>query len=345
MADTAVIFGASGISGRALAEHLLSQGLRVVGLSRRPVADIAGLDHIRADLADAAAATAALAGIAPTYAFYCTWAQHADPDEKLRLNQLIIRIANSATADGGRLRHVALDTGMSHYIGGGEAPFIEDVHRGGGNRMYLVQEEALFALAAERGFTWTIARPGTIIGYAPGNAMNLGTAVAVYATIARDTGRPFVFPGSANYYAGLADATDARLLARHLAWEVATPAAANKAFNVATGDLYRWKDTWARIAGSFGVEPAPYPGHPAHLAAAMADAEPIWQSIVARPNLKGTRLGDLAPFWHMDLDLNRSADSMGDMTRSRELGFLDYQSTWRSIPALFGRLRTERLIP
>src|SRR5262249_14270235 len=156
------------------------------------------------------------------------------------------------------------------------------------------------------------------------NAMNLGTAVAVYAILARETGRPFVFPGSALYYNGLADVTDARLLARHLVWEAMTPVAANKAFNVANGDLFRWKHLWAKIATYFAAPVEPYPGHPTSAAALLAGAEDDWQAIVARYALRPSTLSELAPFWHLDLDLNRSADSMGDLTRSRTMGFLDY---------------------
>ena len=135
----------------------------------------------------------------------------------------------------------------------------------------------LFAAARKHGFTWSVARPHTIIGYAPGNAMNLGTSLAVYATLCKETGRPFRFPGSPQQYAGLVDMTDARLLAKHLIWEATTPAAADKAFNVVNGDVFRWRKMWGRIAGYFGIEAAPYPGQPNPLAATLADAGPDWE--------------------------------------------------------------------
>ena len=46
--------------------------------------------------------------------------------------------------------------------------------------------------------------------------MNMGVTLAVYATICRETGRPFVFPGSAQQWNGLTDVTDARVLAKHM---------------------------------------------------------------------------------------------------------------------------------
>jgi hypothetical protein len=77
----------------------------------------------------------------------------------------------------------------------------------------------------------------------------------------------------------------------------------------------------------------------------LADAEQHWQAVVARHGLRPSTLATIAPFWHMDLDLNRSRDTMADMTRSRTLGFLDYQPTWTTFTDLFQRLKTERLIP
>ena len=74
----------------------------------------------------------------------------------------------------------------------------------------------MFAAATRDGFGWSIHRPHTIIGYAVGNAMNMGSTLAAYATICRETGRPFAFPGSAQQWNGLTDMTDARLLASSL---------------------------------------------------------------------------------------------------------------------------------
>ena len=70
--------------------------------------------------------------------------------------------------------------------------------------------------ARRRGFSWSVHRPHTMIGYAVGNAMNMGVTLAVYAAICKETGR--LFPGSPEQHDGVSDVTDARLLARHLAW-------------------------------------------------------------------------------------------------------------------------------
>ena len=130
-----------------------------------------------------------------------------------------------------------------------------------------------------------------------------------------------------------------------LAFGLSVAQAADKAFNVVNGDVFRWRKMWGRIAGYFGIEAAPYPGQPNPLATTLADAGPDWEKLVARHGLKPNRLEAIAPWWHVDADLGRTQECMADMSRSRELGFLDYQSTWLSFVELFDTLRREKIIP
>lgn len=120
-------------------------------------------------------------------------------------------------------------------------------------------------------FTWSVHRPHTVIGKAIGNAMNMGTTLAVYATLCRETGRPFAFPGSAAQWSELTDMTDAGQLARQLLWAAETEAAHDQAFNIVNGDVFRWQWMWARIAKWFGSEAAPFDGTPQPLGQQMAD--------------------------------------------------------------------------
>jgi len=57
-----------------------------------------------------------------------------------------------------------------------------------------------------------------MIGYALGNAMNMDVTLAVYASICRETGQPFIFPGSHVQWIALTDVTDAHILAQQLEW-------------------------------------------------------------------------------------------------------------------------------
>jgi nucleoside-diphosphate-sugar epimerase len=351
---TALVFGTTGIVGRAVVDQLRADGgWNVVGVSRNRPDDLPGMEHVGCDLLDAASTRKALAGRSVTHVFYGSWMRQPNEAENCRVNGAMIEHALAASVAGGGLKHAALVTGLKHYLGSFDkyarqeldTPFTEDQPRLPGDNFYYTQEDVLFAAATKYGFTWSVGRPHTILGYAPGNAMNLGTSLAVYATLCKETGRPFRFPGAPQQYVGLVDMTDARLLAKHLIWEATTPAAADKAFNVVNGDVFRWKKMWGRIASYFGIEPAPYPGEPNPLATTLADAGPDWQKIVARYGLKPNRLEVIAPWWQVDADLGRTQECMADMSRSRELGFLVYQPTWPAFVDLFDSLRKKRIIP
>ena len=139
--------------------------------------------------------------------------------------------------------------------------------------------------------------------------------------------------------------TDARLLARHLEWAATTPTARNQAFNVVNGDVFRWSWMWHRLAEWFGLKPAPFPGEGIPLERQLADAGPIWSDIARKYRLAEPDLGVLASAWHTDADLGRPIEVVTDMSKSRKLGFLDYQATDDSFFDLFTRLRDEHIIP
>jgi nucleoside-diphosphate-sugar epimerase len=357
MRKTALIFGVSGIVGRALAEHLSATGKwGVIGVSRHAHPDLAaaGIKLIKCDLMNAAASRKALgAANAATHVFFGTWSRQPNEAENCRVNGTMFRTAVESALASAKIRHVALVTGLKHYLGSFEnylaqeldTPFTEDQPRVPGDNFYYTQEDILFELAARHKFTWSVARPHTIIGFAPGNAMNLGTSLAVYAALCRETGRPFRFPGSPQSYSGLVDMTDAGILAQHLEWEATNRKAADKAFNVVNGDYFRWRKMWKLIAAHFGIEAAAYPGHASPLAVELADAGPDWAAIVRRHRLKNNALEQIAPWWHVDADLGRTQECITDMSRSRELGFLRYRRTFASFEALFARLREERIVP
>src|ERR1700733_6424422 len=354
MTGSALVVGASGIVGNNLARHLRERGWQVHGLARRPPTDIDGVIPLAGDLLDLEALREVLRGLRPTDVFIATWLRQKTEAENLKINRAMVRNLLDALSPAGWVRHVALVTGLKHYLGPFEAygkgtlpatPFREDQPRLDLENFYYAQEDEVFAAAERDGFGWSVHRPHTIIGYALGNAMNIGVTLAAYASICRETGRPFLFPGSAVQWHRLTDMTDARLLARHLQWGATTAAAANEAFNVVNGDVFRWSWMWEQIAQWFGVEPAEFPGEGTPLEVQLADAGPIWAEIARKHKLVQSDLKVLASAWHTDADLGRPIEVLTDMSKSRKLGFLDYQATSDSFFDLFSRLREEHIIP
>ena len=353
MIKTALVVGASGIVGRAATRLLLDRGWTVFGLARRPTGQ-PGVKPVAADLQDAAQTATALADIRPDAVFIATWSRQATEAENIRVNAAMVRNLLAALRPVETPRHVALVTGLKHYLGPFEAygkgvlpvtPFREEQDRLDIENFYYAQEDELFNAAAEQNFSWSVHRPHTIIGEAVGNAMNMGATLAVYASICRETGRPFYFPGSAVQWNSLTDMTDARQLARHLLWAATTPEAHDQAFNVVNGDIFRWKWMWERIANWFGIAPAPFGGGVQPLEIQMAGDADIWRRIAMRENLAEPDLSRLASPWHTDADLGRPIECVTDMSKSRRLGFTAYQATDDAFFDLFAKLRSDRLIP
>jgi len=355
MDNIALVVGASGIIGSNLAGKLISKGWTTYGLARNPNQEITSLIPVKADLLNVESLKAALTGISPTHIFITTWMRNETEAENIRVNSLMVKNLLDVLSPKQSVQHVALVTGLKHYLGPFEAyakegflpitPLREEQPRLDIENFYYAQEDEVYAAASRDGFTWSIHRPHTVIGKAVGNMMNLGTTLAVYASICKETGRPFRWPGSEAQWNGLSDVTDARVLAEHLIWASTTEAARNEAFNVVNGDLFRWSWLWNKLAAWFEVKAVGYEGSIHPLEEVLANDGPLWQEIAERHHLKELNLDRLASPWHTDLDLGRPIEVMTDMSKSRKLGFSVFQSTEDSFYDLFTQLRAEKLIP
>jgi len=330
----ALVVGATGIVGRGLCQALLDQGASVQGVSRRSEGLVFGTRHVAADLlADSALDT--LLRLRPTHVYLTIWVRRETEQQNIEVNAGIVRTVLHALSEGASVKHVALCTGLKHYLGPFDAyvrtgarpltPVREEHPRLETPNFYYAQEDELYAAAARDGFTWSLHRPHTVIGEAIGNAMNMGSTLAVYASICKETGRPFKFPGSAAQWNGITDMTDARILGKHLVWASTHDAAKNDAYNVANGDIFRWNWMWPRLASWFGVSWMGFEGEPAPLEAQMRDDGSVWKRIVEKHGLVEPDLDRVASPWHTDLDLGRPIEVTTDMGLSRKRGFLVYQ--------------------
>ncbi|GFM70225.1 NAD dependent epimerase/dehydratase [Pseudomonas cichorii] len=353
MTRTALVVGASGIVGSETTRLLIENGWQVAALSRNP-SPAKGVIPVAADLQDPASLRSALADLKPDHVFITTWSRQATEAENIRVNAAMVRNVLDAVRPAASVKHVALVTGLKHYLGPFEAygkgslpqtPFREDQGRLDVENFYYAQEDEVFAAAEKDGFTWSVHRPHTVTGVAVGNAMNMATTLAVYATISKHTGRPFVFPGSRVQWDSLTDMTDARQLARQQLWAATTPEAANQAFNITNGDVFRWKWMWGRIADYFGLHPADFPSAPSSLETQMANDQSAWSQIVAEHDLREADISRLISPWHTDADLGRPIEVVTDMSKSRTLGFSAYKASDQAFFDVFDRLRAERLIP
>jgi nucleoside-diphosphate-sugar epimerase len=353
MTQTALVVGASGIVGSATTQLLLDNGWQVAALSRRP-SQTPGVIPVAADLQDPASVKQAVADLKPTHVFLTTWSRQATEAENIRVNAAMVRNVLDALSPAKSVKHVALVTGLKHYLGPFEAygkgtlpqtPFRESQGRLDIENFYYAQEDEVFAAAERDGFTWSVHRPHTVTGVAVGNAMNMATTLAVYASICKATGRPFVFPGSRVQWDSLTDMTDARQLAKQQLWAATTPAAADQAFNITNGDVFRWKWMWGQIAEYFGVHPAEFPEKVSPLEEQMANDQGAWNELVRAHGLKEADISRLISPWHTDADLGRPIEVVTDMSKSRALGFKEFQASDQAFLEVFDTLRAQRLIP
>ena len=348
----ALVVGATGIAGQTVGRQLVDAGWQTYGLSRSPRDCLDGVIPVAADLLKPKSLEEALADLRPDLVFITAWMKQDSEAENIAVNSATVR--NVLAVTGASARHVALLTGLKHYLGPfdnyatGEmpdTPFHENEPRLDTPNFYYAQEDELFAAAEQHGFSWSVHRAHTVLGYAVGNAMNMALTLGVYAEICRETGAPFVFPGSQTQWDGLTDVTDADLLGEQVIWAATHSNGRNEAFNITNGDVFRWRWLWPQIAEIFGVEPEGFEGSPRPLADRMDDAPAIWRAIAERHGLAESDVTRLASWWHTDGDLGRNIECLTDMTKSRQAGFLGFRSTPESFADKISRYRKSNVLP
>jgi nucleoside-diphosphate-sugar epimerase len=331
----ALVAGANGIIGKNLVEHLRAGGgWDVVGLSRRGGPGAIAVDLL--DAADTRAKVGALTGV--THLFYAayqdrpTWAELVPPNLAMLTNLV------DATAPG--LQHVSLMQGYKVY-GAHLGPFKTPARETDAGHMppefNVDQQQFLERRAGE--WTWSAIRPSVVGGTALGNPMNLALVIAVYASISKELGLPLRFPGEPGAYDSLLEMTDAGLLASATVWATGHQGA----FNIANGDLFRWRELWPKLAAYFDLEVAP----PLRMSLVdvMADKGPLWSEIAVAHGLSAS-YADVSASWAFgDFVFGWDYDVFADTSKARRAGFHEYVETEQMFYRLFDEFRKARVIP
>jgi nucleoside-diphosphate-sugar epimerase len=351
----AVVFGATGVVGRAAAEHLAELGWEVVGVSRRPHG-LRGIKHVATDLGVDFADDPALAGV--THVVYAALQESRDlvagwRDPALMQHNLTMfrhALEPVVRRGAGSLHHVTLLQGAKAYglhVGRSPLPAKERWPRDSHDNFYFLQEDALRDLAEGGGWTWTILRPQVVYGESFGSPMNLLPAIGVYAAIERAAGRPLGFPGKEP---SLQEAVDARLLARVIAWAGSSKAAARETFNVTNGDVFDWIEVWPRLAEALDVEAGD--PLPQRLAESMPARAPEWAAIVDRHRLRSPRdmhafVGDTWTYADILFGTlgGRPRPALLSTIKIRQAGFTDCVDSEDMLCEWLSHFRRCRLVP
>ena len=347
--NVALIVGARGVIGGNLVRHLQAlDSWRVVGLSRRGGEAADSVTHVSVDLLDPRDTRTKLASLTDvTHVFYTAYQDRPTFAELVVPNQqMLVNVLEAIEPVAAKLRHVQLMQGYKVY-GAHLGPFKTPARESDPPHMppEFNSEQQTFLEATQRGkgWTWSALRPSVVFGFALGIPMNLAMVIAVYATISKHLGVPLRFPGAPGAYHSLIEMTDAQLLARAMVWAATDPGAANQAFNINNGDLFRWEEMWPRIAAYFDIPAAP--SLPMRLATVMADKEPVWDAIVSRHGLAPTPYRDVSSWAFGDAVFSWDYDLIADGSKARRHGFHDYVESEQMFTDTFDNMRARSIIP
>ncbi|KAL2842031.1 hypothetical protein BJY01DRAFT_256858 [Aspergillus pseudoustus] len=277
---TALVTGATGLSGNAIVRHLqgLPEWTRVLTLSRsRQVSPHPKITHVTVDLCEASDSIAdsvkgQIQGI--EYVFYCAYLADPDPDVTFNVNVQMLQTLISVLRRSGALpslKRIILVTGLKQYgvqLGQPKQPMHEaDPWLEGEpwpKNFYYEQQRTLINAAREDGdsWSWVVTYPQDIIGVARGNFMNIATALGLYASVSTSLGQGEIpFPGAKKTYLAFNSWTSARLHAEFCVWAALKPEAGNQGFNVTNGDTESWHNLWPRLVERYGgkIPPVMFP--------------------------------------------------------------------------------------
>lgn len=358
---TILIVGASGVVGNAACDYFARQpDWKVITLSRRaPQLPLGGAaQHLAVDLRNPKSCETALAGLnRVTHIVYAAlfekpglvkgWREH----DQMQINLSMLRnVLLPLTQSGSQLEHVSLLQGTKAYgvhLHPIAVPARESQPRDAHENFYWLQEDFLRELAQRKEFDFTIFRPQLVFGDALGVAMNLIPIIGVYAALCAASGAPFGYPGGPS---NVLEATDARLLARALAWAATTPSARNQTFNITNGDVFVWRNVWPVLADALGVRVGP--DQALSLAKFLPEQTAAWDAIVKAHSLAAPPLLQLLGESHHYADFcfglharETPAPVIVSTIKLRQAGFADCIDTEQMFRDWFAVLRQRRVLP
>ncbi|MBG6240285.1 nucleoside-diphosphate-sugar epimerase [Mycetocola sp. CAN_C7] len=346
---TALVVGARGVIGGRLIEHLEREGgWSIIGLSRRGGFSQGAVRHVAVDLLDRDDTAAKLAGLTGvTHIFYAAYQDRASWAELVPPNvAMLTNTVDAIESVAPNLEHISLMQGYKVYgahLGPFSTPAREDDPPHMPPEFNVDQQQFLERRQSEAAWSWSALRPSVVVGIGLGNPMNLAMVIAVYASISKELGIPFRFPGKFGAYTSLIEMTDSGLLAEATVWAATNPGSTNQAYNITNGDMFRWSSMWPKIAAFFDLEVAP--PLPMRLTDVMSDKAELWDAMVARHSLTKTPYSDVSSWQFGDFVFSWDYDVIADTSKSRRAGFHKYVDSEAMFLGIFQRLRDQRLIP
>jgi nucleoside-diphosphate-sugar epimerase len=356
-----IVAGATGLVGYAAMKHFASEGVEVVALSRRQPDQTFGARWLSLDLADKAACVAAAPELAgATHLVYAALYEQPTAlvagwreDAQIRTNEaMLANLFEPLERVAPGLAHVALLQGTKAYgvhVRPLKVPAREnrdEMHEQ--PNFYWNQERYIRGRQEGRSWSWSILRPVLIVGDSVGSAMNVIPALGVYAALMRRAGKTRLdFPGGAGR---VAQAVDADLLARAIAWSGESDTARNEIFNVTNGDVFVWPNVWPAIAQSLGFEPGDHV--PLALDKEIRPQEAAWAEVRARHELVSGTLREFVglSFEYADYTMGHGRNQPGppalvSTIKLMQAGFCEVLDTEAMFAKAFAAMQAKKLLP
>jgi nucleoside-diphosphate-sugar epimerase len=348
--ETALVVGANGIIGRNMASYLESTGRwNVIVTSQSPLSYESGATYVQLDLTQPDAVEASREQLQTvTHLFFGAYVEKQTLSEQTTKNlQLIENLVLGIEKVAPNFQHITFIQGGKAYgahLGIYKTPAKETDHRHFPPNFYYDQEDFLRRQSAGKQWSWTALRPDIVIGIAIGNPMNLGTLIAVYASMCKELGVPMRFPGPKEAYEVLVNVTDAELLAKGMEFVSINESCNEEIFNITNGDIFRWKHIWPRIGAYFGLEvdePQTF-----SLATYMGDKTELWQKMTHKYELGDHPFEKLVQWPFGDFIFNNVHDAFFDVNKLRKFGFNDmHLDSFESFKRVFNQLKAHKVIP
>lgn len=359
MTKKVVIAGATGLVGHAAMKHFGAQpGCDVIALSRRKPNDTFGARWLPLDLTDAAACSATTSQFAgTTHLVYAALYERpglvAGWREQQQIETNAAMLANLfAAIEQPSLKHVALLQGTKAY--GVHVKPIAVPARENRSEMheqpnfYWNQERFLRARQQGKAWSWSILRPVLIVGCSEGSAMNVIPALGVYAAMMKRAGKKTL-----DYPAGVgrvAQAIDADVLARAIAWSGEAASARNEIFNVTNGDVFTWPNVWPAIADALGFAAGDHV--PLSLDKEIRPREAEWAAIRQQHGLASGTLEQFVglSFEYADYTMGYGRTEPGppalvSTIKLMQAGFTEVIDTEAMFRKAFSEMQAKKLLP
>ncbi|EON67348.1 hypothetical protein W97_06601 [Coniosporium apollinis CBS 100218] len=289
----ALIFGASGITGWAITNALLSDYpspdafSKVTALTNRPLSKeqaqwpessklqlVSGIDllmdggqqglekEMQSKIGDMSTVS---------HVYFFSYVMDLDPAKEISINVTLLERAVTAVENLSKnLKYVVLPTGTKAY---GvhlidkfpfTPPLAENLPRipepYASEMFYYNQLDMLASLAKGKQWTWCEVRPDVVVGFVPNNnvyclAQALALYLSCYAAVA-GPGASVEFPGTAASWTILSNDSSQDILAKFSIWASLHPSeTGGQAFNVADNARpSSWSEKWPVICEFFGLK-------------------------------------------------------------------------------------------